>query len=210
MYTEKIPEWTQELMGLLGPILPENTYLAGGTGLTLYLNHRYSYDLDLYTPNKFATDRLISTFEKEVDDFNLISQSWQTVIGSSKDTEISVFLYEYPLIEETNTFNGLTIAGLLDIAAMKIEAIASRDLKRDFFDLYTVCQLQDYDLQKILTAVQNKYQRQHSDLPHLLKSLTYFDDAEKLPERAVISDGDWEKTKAFFIDKTPKLFDSLL
>lgn len=33
--------------------LPASTYLAGGTAVALYLNHRVSIDIDLFTENDF-------------------------------------------------------------------------------------------------------------------------------------------------------------
>lgn len=206
MFTAKITNWAQQLMGLLGPLLPPNTYLAGGTALTLHLNHRTSYDLDLYAPQQFNEQQIIQRFETEIPQFSLISQEWQTVIGSAKDTKISLFVYQYPLLEPPQPFKSILIASLSDIACMKLEAIGGRGLKRDFFDLYCICQLDTWSLQKVIDLTIQKYQRQESNLPHLFKSLTYFDDAETKSERAHIVDEVWQKVKQFFTQETPKVF----
>ncbi len=205
MFTEKIPVWTQDLMDILGPLLPENSYLAGGTGLALHLNHRSSYDLDLYVPKLFNEHEIVQKFEAGIPDFSLISQEWQTVIGSSKDTEISLFVYQYMLLEPTLSFKSIHVASLSDIASMKLEAVGNRGLKRDFFDLYTICQLEGWSLGKIVDLTIQKYHRKESDLPHLFKSLIYFDDAEQKPERAQIVDETWQNVKQFFLIETPQL-----
>lgn len=50
-------------MGLLSPLLPEDSYLAGGTALALHLNHRQSYDLDIYTPQMFDENLMVRKLE---------------------------------------------------------------------------------------------------------------------------------------------------
>lgn len=210
MLTDKIPSWTKKLMGLLGPLLPPQTYLAGGTALALHLNHRSSFDLDLYSPQEFNEQLMIQKFEQNIPDFKLISTEWQTVLGASRDTEISLFAYQYTLLEPTVIFQNLPIASLTDLACMKVEAIAGRGLKRDFFDLYTICGLSDWSLKKVMDLTIKKYQRADSNLPHLLKSLVYFDDAENKPERAQIVDKTWQEVKNFFISQTPPLLEQFI
>lgn len=205
MFTNKIPTHAQELMGILTPILPPKTYLAGGTALALHLDHRRSFDLDLCSPQEFEKDVFLQRLKKLVPDFKLTSTSWQTIHGISQDTELSLFYYQYPLLEEPAEFRGLLVSSVVDIGAMKLEAILSRGLKRDFFDLYTICQLEDYDLEKLIGLNQKKYSRDESYLPHLLKSLVYFTDAEELPERAKIIDSEWEKVKGYFDDQVQEL-----
>ncbi len=50
---------------------------------------------------------------------------------------------------------GLRLASLEDIAAMKIRAIEDRTTKKDFFDLYAL--LDFFSLQEILNFAQQKY-----------------------------------------------------
>lgn len=210
MFTTQISVHTQELMGVLAPVLPINTYLAGGTALALHLDHRQSFDLDLYSPQEFEVNMLLQRLEKNISDFQLISTSWQTIHGFSQDTELSLFYYQYPLLEKLTEFKGLPISSVADIGAMKLEAILGRGLKRDFFDLYTICQQEDYDLEKLVRLNQQKYSRDESYLPHLLKSLTYFTDAEELPERAKIVDSEWRKVKEYFEQEVRGLVESYL
>ncbi|UCH92557.1 MAG: nucleotidyl transferase AbiEii/AbiGii toxin family protein [Candidatus Aminicenantes bacterium] len=40
-------------------LLPEKSYLAGGTAVYLYLKYRVSVDLDFFTPTAFNSDLLI-------------------------------------------------------------------------------------------------------------------------------------------------------
>jgi hypothetical protein len=126
------------------------------------------------------------------------SKSWQTIQGKSADTDISLFYYPYPHLEPPVNFNGLAIASIPDIAAMKLEAISSGGLKRDFFDLYCICQKYNYSLSHIIDLAKTKFSHDTAYVPHYLKSLTYFDDAETKPERAQIVDSQWQQVKEFF------------
>lgn len=210
MLTNKIPRHTQDVLATIGAALPPGSYLAGGTALALHLDHRKSFDLDFYSPEKFESEIQLERIVEVVTDFKLISTSWQTLIGSTQETEISLFFYKYPLIGELSQYEGTKIASIADIACMKLEAVGGRGLKRDFFDLYTICQLADWNLQKVIDLNRKKYGRDESDIPHILKSLAYFDDAENLPERAEIVEADWNKIKAYFIQETKRLVSTLL
>ena len=202
MFTDKIPENTKGLLAAISTSLPENAYLAGGTALALHINHRKSFDLDFYVPKEFSTEILLQRLTKNIPDFKLISTSWQTLIGASKDTEISFFYYKYPLIDKLSDYKDIKVSSIADIACMKIEAIVGRGLKRDFFDLYTICQLDGWNLKKVIDLNRKKYNRDDSDMPHILKSLTYFTDAEEMPERAEIVDAEWLIVKKYFSEET--------
>lgn len=210
MLTNKIPRHTQDVLAAIGDALPPGSYLAGGTALALHLDHRKSFDLDFYSPQKFESEIQLERIVEVITDFKLISTSWQTLIGSTQETEISLFFYKYPLIGELSQHEGTKIASIADIACMKLEAVGGRGLKRDFFDLYTICQLADWNLQKVIDLNRKKYGRDESDIPHILKSLVYFDDAENLPERAEIVEADWKKIKSYFVQETKGLISTLL
>ncbi len=53
---------------------------------------------------------------------------------------------------------------------MKIEAIASRGAKRDFIDLYFICQA-GYSLKKVLAFYDPKFKTLSTNLIHIHKSL---------------------------------------
>ena len=45
-------------------VLPEKTYLAGGTAVYFYLKHRISVDLDFFTPFEFNPEIFIYNIKK--------------------------------------------------------------------------------------------------------------------------------------------------
>lgn len=51
---------------------------------------------------------------------------------------VDVVRYRYPLLEPTDVFASVHVAGLRDLAAMKLGAVARRGIRRDFWDLRAV------------------------------------------------------------------------
>ena len=72
--------------------------------------------------------------------------------------------------------HGFYLAGLKDVAAMKLEAIAGRGSKKDFIDLYFLLGI--FSIQDIFSFHASKYGIGLSNQYHHLKSLVYFDDAD--------------------------------
>lgn len=90
-----------------------------------------------------------------------------------------------------------------DIAAMKVIAISQRGRKRDFIDLYWYCQNRDPLMDVVRRAVR-QYPGQEKNLHHILKSLTYFDDAEQDPMPKVFFKLSWQEVKRYFTREVPK------
>ena len=210
MFEQRLTNNSKNILGLLKDLTPPNSYLGGGTALSLWINHRDSYDLDIYSPTEFDTDTMGDKFAKSFPEFELMSKSWQTIHGKSLDTNISLFFYEYKLLEETTDFLGFKIASLKDIAAMKLEAIAGRGLKRDFYDVYKIAKTQKWQLKDIIKMNDEKYDRYGSFTPHILRSMVYFDDAEKFSERSEDVEKEWENVKKFFIQEVEMLSENRL
>lgn len=91
-----------------------------------------------------------------------------------------------------------------DIAVMKIVAISQRGRKRDFVDLYWYCKNRE-PLDLILKRVEKQYPGQENNFNHILKSLTYFNDAENDPMPELFFKASWIQMKKFFINETVKV-----
>ncbi len=98
----------------------------------------------------------------------------------------------------------LSIADIRDIAAMKIDAIATRGAKRDFLDLYFICKA-DYRLVEILDSYNKKYGKLASNSIHIQKSLVFFNDAEADTMPKMLREVEWEEVKKYFENEVKKL-----
>jgi hypothetical protein len=174
-------------------------YLAGGTGCALHVGHRRSRDFDFFSRAEFdifAIQNTLRNLGRYVIDYS----DSNTLVGSFDGTKISLFHYAYPLLEDTADFQGLRIASLLDIGCMKIDAISSRGTKRDFVDLFFALRKLGLDLEKFLSQFEKKYGPDSFNQYHVLKSLVYFEDADKEPDPDMLVDFSWTAMKRFFVE----------
>ena len=181
-------------------------FLVGGTALALQLGHRISIDLDLFTQNDFDTkktfDRLNKIFEIRDLTEETNTLNFNIVFPNNTENMIKVDLikYPYPLINpilETDTIRLLSVE---DIIPMKLSAVAGRGSKKDFYDIYYL--LNNYTLEQMFVFFEKKFP--NTNKFHVLKSLTYFEDAELEPNPKTIDKSDWKKVKKAIIDKTNK------
>jgi hypothetical protein len=86
---------------------------------------------------------------------------------------------------------------------MKVTTIMSRGKKRVFIDLYVVANA--YSLKDMLQLFERKYDRVNFNPEFVLKSLTYFDDAEEDPMPEMLAQISWDDIKAFFRKEAPAL-----
>ena len=121
-------------------LLPDETYLAGGTALALQLGHRTSLDFDFYTKNHFETELVLKSFQQDLVDAKVDRVAKDTLIFTSEGVSVSIFYYPYELISDLMSFENIKIAGVPDIAAMKMVAISMRGTRRDFIDAYYLLQ----------------------------------------------------------------------
>lgn len=178
-------------------------YLGGGTAVALQLGHRRSVDLDFFSTKSFDTLWLRQQLA-DCGTFQLDVESPGTLHGQLDDAKLSFLEYRYPLIENFDEHEGITIASLKDLACMKLEVIAARGKKRDLIDLYAILK-QGYALTDILIWFENKYQSIQYNQMHLIKSLTYFADAEADPMPMMLEEISWEDVKRSLERETKKL-----
>jgi predicted nucleotidyltransferase component of viral defense system len=167
-------------------------YLAGGTGLALYLGHRQSIDFDFFIPVDFDTSVIINKL-MDIGNYRRDNEERNTINGSLDGIKISFFGYRYKTIDKFFNYNNIRLAGLKDIAAMKMEAIAGRGSKKDFIDIFFL--LQRYTLNEIFEFHTLKYGTGLSNRYHHLKSLVYFTDADTEAMPLMIKPLNWDDVK---------------
>jgi len=154
-------------------------YLAGGTALALYFGHRKSDDFDFFINGKLNNteikNNLSHTFK-----YQILSEDKNTLYVSIDEIRVSFIGYEYDLLEKTNSEKFLSVAGLKDIACMKLSSISSRGSKKDFFDPFYI--LKKINLDELIELFKIKFGKDFLNKYQILKSLLYFEDADKEPD----------------------------
>ena len=177
-------------------------YLAGGTGLALHLGHRRSRDLDFFSQEEFDADALLERLQR-LSGFSLTARAPRTLHTVVQETRVSFLQSGYPLLFPLSAFEACPVADPRDIACMKISAIASRGTRRDFVDLFAASRL--FGLRQLLELFERKFAPARYSMVHLLKSLTYFGDAEKDPMPDMLVSLAWQEVKEFFGREAPRL-----
>ncbi|MBI2268041.1 MAG: nucleotidyl transferase AbiEii/AbiGii toxin family protein [Candidatus Blackburnbacteria bacterium] len=203
MFTKAILPNTLRALKLVSKIdIIKKSYLAGGTALALHLGHRISEDLDFFTQQELDEKVLLSEL-KRLPNFIEEGMAWRTVWGKIDKVKFSIFYYQYPLIKKTTSFENIQILDKEDIAAMKIHAIEDRGTKRDFFDLY--CLSKEFSLDEMLKFYDKKYSKLSDNIYYIIRSLSYFTDAEIDADPKMLTSIPWSEVKNFFQKESLKL-----
>lgn len=206
-HTNALPKETKQALDFLSkmPWLKRSGwYLAGGTALTLQIGHRASVDLDFFTPSKdFASGKLIARFPTKAWKTDIIREG--TVYGKLLGAKVSFIAYPFFISKQAyHSYGMVPVLDARDIAVMKIIAISQRGRKRDFVDLYWYC-VNHEPLYDILLRVSNQYPTVAHDFHHIMKSLSYFDDAEADPMPTLFFQATWPGIKQFFRREVKKI-----
>ncbi len=177
--------------------------LAGGTGLALQLGHRISDGFDFFCTGEFDARNLHSLFQS-LGAYETLQESPHTLTVIARKTKMSFFCTGDPFICPTVPWRFLKIAHVLDIALMILVAISGRGSRKDFIDLFSILR-RGWSLKECLEALPGKYQKSRLNTYHLMKSLTYFEDAESEPPLRMLVPFSWEECKSFFIRETNAL-----
>ena len=165
-------------------------YLVGGTALALKYGHRVSIDLDFFTSNEFDTNFLIDVL-KEKFSISILAQAANSLTLDIASVKTDFIRHNYPLLNQVREEEGIRMASVEDIAAMKLNSTMNRGAKKGFFDIYEL--LNHFTLEQLLAFHSRKYD--FSSQLILLKSLVYFDDAEKEPDPVLIKPVNWFQVK---------------
>jgi hypothetical protein len=199
MHEKVLPAGSRELLaaleGLNHPELDGWT-LAGGTGLALQVGHRISEDFDFFRVDPFNVGRLYKVLRK-AGPAETLQEDQNTLTVLQRGVKLSFLSVPDPFLFDAREYRFFEIADVRDIALMKLAAISSRGNRKDFVDLYTILR-GGLSLERCFTWLPEKYGAGRVNSYHVLKSLTYFGDAEKEPMPRILEPFDWEECKAFF------------
>lgn len=111
------------------------TRLVGGTALSLQIGHRESDDLDLFSVELMDMMAVQSLL---IDKYGLTPSVIEenTLIGFINGVKIDVIHHPFPWLEGSLNEDGMRLASIADIAAMKMHAIINSGKRpKDFVDI---------------------------------------------------------------------------
>jgi hypothetical protein len=189
------PELLELLQQLMRDEAISDFYLVGGTALALRFGHRESVDIDLFTHNAFDAPTLASRL-KDRYGMTETETATNTVRGVIGGIKVDVIAHRYPQIAPVEIVDGIRMCSIEDAAAMKLNAIANRGSKKDFWDCAELLRLFTRD--ELLNFCLRKYA--DDSLWNVEKSLCYFEDAENEPDPRDLRGQCWEQVKKIITD----------
>ena len=196
------PEW-QSLLPQLSFFKPQ-FYLAGGAGLALHLGHGKSQGLDFFTPKDWDTFHFFEELKQNLLGLELQktqeAKSTLSVVVNRR-VKLSFSAHPYPLLEPPVEEAHLRLASLVDIGCMKLSAIVSRALQKDYVDLYFI--LQRIPLKELLEKALQKFPELDTYL--ILKSLVFFEDVLEEPLVFLREAVDFGTVKQFLLSQVKQV-----
>ena len=175
LQTETVARSTFELLKRLQaePVL-SSTRLVGGTALSLQIGHRESEDLDLFTTEPINGDSVQTLLIKDYD-FIPSTITTDALIGFIQGVKVDIIYHPYPWLDEAITEDGVRLASILDIAAMKMHAIINSGTRpKDFVDIAFLSMHYSYnEIKQLLLKRYLAYDPIMAD-----KAIIYFDDID--------------------------------
>jgi len=188
-------------LGLLKELMSKSYldkfFLVGGTALALHLGHRISVDIDLFTLEDFNSEELLTNLSAGFNTTEPLIKTKNSLLVEINSIRTDLIKFNYPF-RKVIVKDNIRLLSLEDIAPMKLDAITGRGKKKDFFDLFFL--LQHFTLPEMLDLYQQKYH--HSTIFHVVKSLTWFEDAETDPAPMVLDENNTWQTVKNKISKT--------
>ncbi len=166
-----LTKFQQKLLAIIiaEPYLIKNYYWTGGTALTeIYLRHRESYDIDLFTEDSEVHLPSISKFIHKA--MNLLKakdvkhthyyglESFTFILPGDSELKIDFNFYPHLRIEVGKKYHRLAVDSLIDIATNKVHTIFMRPRGRDYIDLYFILKLHpELSLEKLISLADAKF-----------------------------------------------------
>lgn len=192
------------LTGFMQSELGNRFYLAGGTALALQIGHRLSVDLDFFSPTEDIPS-IRSELERALRPYQavLADSSWGNLVYLVNEVRMGFYGYGFPLVNAAVEMEGLRLASIEDIALMKLDAMLSRAARKDFYDLYFICQI--LPLSEIFKKAKQKYPSVRDFEVQATKRLVFFDNAEKETDPFLLHETNWDSVKVYFMKQAKEI-----
>ncbi len=181
--------------------------LVGGTALSLHLGHRMSIDIDLFTDAAYGSIDFDVIEDYMQRDFAFVSGKFggnaamgkSYLIGNSAADYVKLDIYYSmdPFFQPQVIEEGIRLASVEEIIAMKIDVIQRVGRKKDFWDLHEL--LQTYTVNHMIDLHRQRFEWTH-DEPLIRTNCIDFASADVDLDPICLRDKEWAFIKEDFID----------
>lgn len=190
--------------------LAKEFYLAGGTALALQVGHRLSVDLDFFSPTQSDIPALTEALRSALKDHTpvLSDSSWGNLVFLADNVRVGFYGYGYPLVSPLLKTGTVELASVEDIGLMKMDALLARASRKDFLDLYVICQ--SMTLRDLFALAPQKYPSVRDFEAQVTRHMVYFERAEQEKPMPLIEAVEWETVKNWFRTQAKEIGSSWL
>jgi hypothetical protein len=171
MHQEVLSEDQYKVLPLLN-IFSKEFGLIGGTAIALHVGHRRSVDFDLASVNIFDNGKI----KQKIKDINTViidEKGEYTII--TKNTKLTFLHYPFK-IEFKKDFNGIKVADLLTLAALKAYTLGRRTKWKDYVDLYFIFK-NYFSLNQVVEKAESIFEKEFNE-KIFRAQLGYFEDID--------------------------------
>jgi Nucleotidyl transferase AbiEii toxin, Type IV TA system len=179
-----LPADTAATWDTIAAIVPPDAYLGGGTAIAVHLGHRISRDLDFFFHHGSVDLDELTRRLSAAGPFAVTKRMHGTLNGVFSATKVQ-FLHAdegrpQHLLEPPEEVDGLRVAQLSDLMAMKLKVVGDRGELRDYFDLMIIEQRTGRTVDEGLALFVERFQPEYPQqaINHILLGLGYFDDVD--------------------------------
>lgn len=138
---------------------------VGGSGLSLYLHHRLSEDIDLFTwAESIDRQTILPALQKKYDQLKIEQSTPRQLDVMINDVKVTFFANHWEALKDRQPFyQNLQVASIHLLTGMKLNTLFLRAKYRDYYDLYC--------LHKSVFSIQEMYTIIHDLMPGMNKRL---------------------------------------
>jgi len=201
---------SHQLLGILKTLMAAKEFnafrLVGGTALSLLRGHRESNDIDLFSDASYDSIdfRAIYTFlcntfsYVDTNDYKVVGLGNSYFIGSTEEDCVKLDLfYTDKFIQNIILIDGIRLATVEEIIAMKIDVISRSGRKKDFWDIHEL--IDDYSIDKMLDLHKQRNPYTH-DSDQIKRNFSNFEYADNDFDPICLKGKYWEIIKLDIID----------
>ncbi|MBP3763607.1 MAG: nucleotidyl transferase AbiEii/AbiGii toxin family protein [Bacteroidales bacterium] len=202
-YETVTPYLKQVLVSLMTDPVFNDFRLVGGTSLSLRLGHRMSIDIDLFSDAEYGTldfhaiqAHLRNMFPYCAGDCGEnAAMGTSYIVGTNRSEAIKLDLfYTDRFIADMEREDGIRMASIEDIIAMKLDVIARGGRKKDFWDIHEL--LQHYSVNQMIELYECRYPYGHS-AEEVRQGFINFQHADYEPDPNCLKGKDWGSIKRY-------------
>lgn len=180
--------------------------LVGGTALSLQIGHRISEDIDLFTDLDYGNVDFMKIDAYFHQHFKYVDSNKTDIIGFGKSyfvgnnakdcIKIDVY-YADNFIQKPIVIEGVRMATIEEIIAMKMDVISRGGRKKDFWDIHEL--INTYSFQEMLSLHKKRHPYTHDkDAIHL--NFIQFEAADNDFDPICLKEKHWELIKLDLLD----------